>query len=122
MCHCNPQLRTPYCSSEECQTALKHRKIFSSLPNGWVSHKQRIIELFGIENLVQVKEKFGALRVYLNPANEYADEAKTELDAIAHKCSRTCMNCGSTERVYKRMFMWIGPICEECILKDAQKN
>lgn len=80
-----------------------------SLPPGWRQYKSDIIDLFDdVGDIRQIKEKFGALRVY----GKIKDQAK--LTEIASKCSSTCMHCGSVEVFPTRIGPWYGPRCERC--------
>ena len=84
------------------------------LPTGWMQYEADIIKACGGEgNIRQVKEKFGRLTTYLG--DEEYDRVK--LDELERLCSRTCMGCGSMEKMYKRIHGWVGPICEKCIIE-----
>ena len=60
--------------------------------------------------IIQLKEKFGYLRVYLNKDNKETDEIVriAELDS-----SKTCEYCGSTEGVSTEG-SWLKTLCRHC--------
>lgn len=64
--------------------------------------------------LVQVKEKFGLLRIYADPFNTSLENFITELE---HLSSSICERCGTVENVDTRPSrgkFWIKTLCVEC--------
>jgi hypothetical protein len=73
----------------------------------------RIVKIDPDIEVTQCKQKFGALRVYLNKYNENINELLDDAD----KASRViCEACGSLENVsFTRG--WVRPLCEVCMSK-----
>ena len=61
--------------------------------------------------IIQVKEKFGGLRVY---ANYSSDEIEKLIDEACEKASKTCEVCGK-EAVLCTNKGWLKTVCPECI-------
>jgi hypothetical protein len=78
------------------------------------------IEALGIANLevLQVKEKFGGLRIYLSVHNEESDAIITAAEQEAHK---TCEDCGSKENVELRGGGWLHTVCQSCEEKRTKR-
>jgi hypothetical protein len=60
--------------------------------------------------IVQVKEKFGGLRIY---TNFYTDATSEIIEAAERQAADTCENCGSTEQVTAKGG-WIKNYCTKC--------
>ena len=78
------------------------------------------IEALGNANLdvLQVKEKFGGLRIYLSLDNDETDAIITEAEQEALK---TCEACGSRESVELRGGGWLQTLCNPCEEKRKKK-
>ena len=78
------------------------------------------IEALGNANLtvVQVKEKFGGLRIYLSLPN---DEADAIIAAAEEEAFKTCEECGSKENVKLRGGGWLRTLCNNCEEKRKKK-
>lgn len=63
--------------------------------------------------IYDVKEKFGALRMYSNAPEEWDDH----MDAWEYISAHTCINCGKFP-IFTDTTGWICPVCKEC----ADKN
>lgn len=77
------------------------------------SRIQRENEKFKPEDrmkIVQVKEKFGGLRLY---TNMYTDETEKIIDIAERAAAETCENCGSKEDVSAKGG-WIKTYCAKC--------
>lgn len=61
--------------------------------------------------IVQVKEKFGGLRVYTSHVHPEIDNL---IRAAEDRASKTCEMCGTTEGVAERGGMWIKTLCAPC--------
>ena len=65
----------------------------------------------------QVKQKFGALRVYIDPS-----DPETEVDALIYQMIReaeqasetTCESCGSPARIQSKN-RWLQCLCDSCL-------
>jgi hypothetical protein len=66
-------------------------------------------EYYQIE-FVQVKEKFGTLRVYCNSSPEWVENV---ISFVTYLSSKICENCGSTENVTSTKG-WISYLCQKC--------
>lgn len=60
--------------------------------------------------LMQVKEKFGGLRVYLNGGS---DEVYNLIDKAEEKSFKTCESCGNPGK-NQEINYWLYTVCEEC--------
>jgi len=71
------------------------------------------IEALGNAKLtvLQVKEKFGGLRIYLSL---HSDETDAIINAAELEASRTCEECGSKENVELRGGGWLRTLCNHC--------
>ena len=78
------------------------------------------IEALGIANLevLQVKEKFGGLRIYLGP---HTDETDAIISAAEQEARKTCEDCGSKESVELRGGGWLRTLCDPCEEKWKKK-
>jgi hypothetical protein len=80
--------------------------------NGWhslVDEVYDLVESYGGE-IVQLKEKFGQLRVYTTPIPE---EAHTKLYGIENKSATICECCGQPSTLQSRGG-WLKSICNTC--------
>lgn len=66
----------------------------------------------------QVKEKFGALRVYCVYSDEHVDAM---IDFAEYISGKTCEKCGTMENVKRRDMGWITTLCKECHKKGRGK-
>lgn len=92
-----------------------------SVGPGWVSILKEVLEEFAeIQKrdeslrIVQVKEKFGGLRIYTISSEEVYDEVHVVIRNAEQKASKTCEDCGSIENVEERTSGWIRTLCENC--------
>lgn len=69
--------------------------------------------------IVQVKEKFGGLRVYVNHAKNETLDKLEEFERLSYKI---CEECGSTENVKQTTFGWTQTLCKKCIAKKEKNN
>jgi len=71
------------------------------------------IDALGNANLavLQVKEKFGGLRIYLSIHN---DETDAIITAAEQEALKTCEDCGSKEKVELRGGGWLRTLCNHC--------
>lgn len=60
---------------------------------------------------VQVKEKFGGLRFYLNYYNDDVNKAIERAEKEAYK---TCEQCGDTDEVSQTKSGWVKTLCRKC--------
>jgi len=74
---------------------------------------EELSALEGMEHLrfVQVKEKFGTLRLYVN---DYQDAVCAIIDKAERASEITCEVCGKPGKVGGRV--WLKCLCEECRL------
>ena len=86
--------------------------------DGWyniIEGLSKKLEPLGVE-AVQVKEKFGALRFYLDRYNDTASELIRKAEA---KSIKTCEVCGKPGKQHGTS--WIRTLCDEC-LQSHDKN
>lgn len=68
---------------------------------------------------VQVKEKWGELRIYLN---YYPNTIYDKLDEISNKSHHICEECGSTDNVsIQDTHGWFMALCPECRSKEMKR-
>lgn len=76
----------------------------------------RIAALPDPPQIVQVKEKFGLLRIYTSCVHAEADRIIREAEA---KCAETCEYCGLPGEA--RSDGWIKTLCSACNLKRSNR-
>lgn len=84
--------------------------------DGWEPLIRRLserLESLGVKAL-QVKEKFGTLRFYLDM---YTDEAEAAIAIAEEESARTCERCGAPGLL--RDGSWVLTLCDAC---DAERN
>ena len=62
---------------------------------------------------VQVKEKYGGLRFYINGVDEYIDGLITFAERLSYM---TCEQCGSTDGVTQTKG-WVYTLCRQCLFE-----
>lgn len=96
------------------------------LPIGWEklclslnNDIRQLIEDGTVENfyLVQLKEKYGEMRLYFDADKGY-EELNRLIDDYSHVSFHTCARCGAFPAT-KCSTGWILPLCEKCAPKDA---
>ena len=68
--------------------------------------------------ILQIKEKFGGLRVYTNYLTDELDEL---IENAERESYCTCETCGSKENIGQTLG-WVMTICKDCITKEAKKS
>jgi RNA polymerase-binding transcription factor DksA len=63
--------------------------------------------------ILQIKEKFGGLRIYLQGPKQFQDMA----DKAEENSYHICMDCGSPINVGQTQTGWIRTICKDCAAK-----
>lgn len=91
--------------------------------DGWIPIVQKLIEdinrLSGDldVNVVEIKEKFGTLRFYVDGSSKEIDEL---IDEAELKSSITCDLCGQPGEL--RRGGWLRTLCDECHNKDVKRK
>ena len=84
-----------------------------SIGNGWLQEvynlSKEISENFPDIKILQVKEKFGDLRIYYAP---YSDTADQMIQNTETACSKICEQCGSKIEVHKSGKFWTKTLCK----------
>lgn len=116
-----------------CDSLLyRYGKIFTDIPyiecdSGWYS----IIEDLSSElneaakqyahgsiTVVQIKEKFGGLRYYVNYIDGLPQEDIFEIEQIICKYEnlshKTCQRCGEQGEICARTAYWVSTLCKKC--------
>lgn len=91
-----------------------HSYTYAIFPIGWMSLVIELIDKCIAINpnfeIVQIKEKFGGLRFYINGRNP-------DIEPIIHeyegKCYHTCIKCGKPGDIKYGSKAWISPYCEQ---------
>lgn len=68
---------------------------------------------------LQIKEKFGGLRVYTDFLTE---ELSRLIDTAEEESFSVCENCGSKNNVGSRLSGWISTMCLECLKKEVKEQ
>lgn len=93
---------------------MTNREWAQALPEGWYQLYLELIDaLERIDpdlKVIQAKEKFGALRVYLAAPTP---ELHALIDAASRSSSRTCQTCGREGRLTKSGRGVLAALCEE---------
>ena len=79
--------------------------------NGWKDILDRLFaKIKDDTKVVQVKEKWGLLRVYVDTAT---NETYNAIDEAERESAKTCEECGSTEGV-TTAGGWLKTLCQKC--------
>lgn len=96
----------------------KHPELFAecfdfSVPGGWRGIVAALCDSLSVTgcSVVQVKEKFGGLRVYIDNGTEAALAAINAAEKLA---ATTCQVCGAGEAKRVTRNGWISVRCEGC--------
>lgn len=98
---------------------IKHASLFalrcaSFCPQGWIPLLRRLCEQLEERcpetRFVQIKEKFGELRVYTEGSD---DEADRLIDAAESVSRTTCEVCGGLATQHVSPSGWISTLCED---------
>lgn len=98
------------------------------MPNGWRKAfgiqfceelKAALEEEGGLDDwqIIEIKEKYGELRVY---ANWYIPRVDAIITKYEDMSRRTCIECGKPAT--KVLIGWISPYCDECATKISNEN
>lgn len=79
---------------------------------------KKIVEIAPDVEAVQVKEKFGGLRFYINGGTDEVYALINKAEDLSYK---TCEYCGSTENVTQTRG-WIVSLCPLCKLEQEQSR
>jgi hypothetical protein len=84
---------------------------------------KKITELDPNIEAIQVKEKFGGLRFYIEPVdkNKFAEVYKT-INDYENESFKTCEICGTKENVHTQGPNWIKTLCDNCRNEWSNKN
>lgn len=84
-------------------------------PDGWLDlvleTDARLLAVNPDYRIVQVKEKFGGLRYYIDGKS---DEARAIIREAEERSLGICQNCGSTEDVGSVDSGWVATLCRGC--------
>ena len=101
--------------------------IYSCVGKGWHSILDKLFEQFSDEPIVilQVKEKFGGLRIYFMSENDDDfdfdyDAAYEMIDSLCYEAWSICEYCGKPGEVRTNLF-WVKTLCDECDEERVQK-
>lgn len=101
----------------EDSVLLKHPALFAdcfdfSVPEGWRGIVAALCDELSVTgcSVVQVKEKFGGLRVYVNNGTEAALTAINAAELLARKTCQACGAGGATLRTGG----WARTLCDGC--------
>jgi hypothetical protein len=92
---------------------------FGCGPEGWNQIVWEACEAFEALNLpnfevIQVKEKFAQLRIYVNGETE---EVRRIILAAEDKAAKTCQVCGKPGQPRKKQSGWLWTVCDDCVSK-----
>lgn len=110
----------------------KYGRIFSQIPyiecdGGWFEIIDELSEKLnevaqqyseGTISVVQIKEKFGGLRYYVDYADGLPPEDIFDIEQVIRKYEhlsyKTCSHCGKDGSVCARRSNWVSTLCPEC--------
>jgi len=70
--------------------------------------------------LMQIKEKFGGLRLYADGGN---DEIRNLVSSFEQRASVTCESCGAVKSVGAASINgWLSVLCKPCYLTEVEKR
>jgi hypothetical protein len=100
-------------------------KVCRECGKGWyslVDQAEKELATFGVENKhwLQVKEKFGGLRLYFTTdhlSDEVAIKAREAAEKYIKQASSTCEQCGSDQGIQMSTEDHRATICQECNTK-----
>lgn len=74
--------------------------------------------------IVQVKEKFAELRVYVHECGDVYVKVIELISEAQKQCAKTCEICGSTKKVAVQNYKhsWLRNMCERCRVKSLLKT
>lgn len=101
-----PMSETAMCWGIECGKGWYH------LIDNLCYHLQQLTDLYNHPQIefVQVKEKFGSLRIYVNEASEMQQML---IDFVENLSSDVCENCGKPSSIIENLG-WLKTLCEDC--------
>lgn len=95
---------------------MSNPKSVWAVGDGWLPIVEAAVEQ--LEDLgadiLQVKQKFGGLRIYFVAPIQRADEASAIVAAAERICADTCERCGSVDRVELVESGWYETLCAPC--------
>lgn len=97
--------------------------------NGWIpliEEAKIIVSKYNLEHpdnepikFIQIKEKWGGLRMYLN---YYPKDMHEKMEEFEEKSWIICEHCGATENVTRDWTHgWVMTLCDECRKKELEK-
>jgi len=91
---------------------FKQRMASFGCGEGWRGLVDRLVQKAFDENfcILQVKEKFGLLRIYVTL---YTEELSAFIQDLENESSKICEECGSTDGV-TTMGDWLKTYCKKC--------
>lgn len=113
------------CTSDKCFPELFEKCFDYSCPAGWedIVYEAcvRFSDLDQPVDVVQVKQKFGSLRLY---TNQYTPEIERIVKDAEEQCRHTCERCGSKDGSVERFSGtagWILNLCKPCQVKRQEE-
>lgn len=93
-----------------CKELLRKSRIEREKPKTAEEYEESLETFSSIPKIIQIKEKFGTLRVYLNYETK---EQQILLDEAQKLSSKVCEFCGSTKEVKLSSSGWRKTLCPE---------
>lgn len=90
---------------------------------GWLPHAQAAVTAIrgAGGSVLQVKEKFGGLRIYFEAPADVYDQLDRLVDDTAYRCSFLCEDCGK-EAACVRTEGWLKTLCPACARSDEERD
>jgi hypothetical protein len=93
-----------------CHEIIKKSRKERSLERSVEEYEEAMKKFERIPSIIQIKEKFGLLTVYINNINK---EHKALIDFAERLSSKTCEFCGTSKDVKLTSVGWIKTLCPE---------
>ena len=101
--------------------------IYNEVGKGWwplLREARLLVELYNMRHkdeepvtFVQIKEKWGELRLYLN---RYPEGLADEIKKLEEKSASICEACGK-EGTQKDIRGWVHTVCDDCLKEEEER-
>jgi hypothetical protein len=115
---------------ENKYASILHLRYGFEVNQGWLCILEEFFSMAivfeGWFKVVQIKEKFGSLRIYVDTEEGFSKEDDMLLQGLISeaefKANRTCCDCGAGNLVSGGRRRFYSVVCEECYEKVQQRR